>query len=59
MEALYHETRPDAMPCSRNITGARQIREENTVIVKLNDTTKTVGFGIVPLADYTKRYSIR
>lgn len=56
MEALYHGNQSDAMPCARNRAAARLLVEDNTVMVKLNDTARIAGYGVIPLADYVKRY---
>jgi L-alanine-DL-glutamate epimerase-like enolase superfamily enzyme len=56
MESVYHDSFPVAMPCSRNMAGARQQREDGEVLVKLNDTSRIAGYGVIPISEYAARY---
>jgi hypothetical protein len=56
MEQVYHDFAPIAMPCSRNMVGARQMRDDTTVVIRLSDTEKIVGYGVIPISEYAERY---
>jgi hypothetical protein len=56
MESVYHDFSPVAMPCSRNMVGARQMRDDTTVVIRLSDTEKIVGYGVIPISEYVERY---
>jgi L-alanine-DL-glutamate epimerase-like enolase superfamily enzyme len=53
---VYHDLIQVSMPCSRNLADARHLRDENAVLVRLNDTTRIVGYGVVPIVVYAERY---
>ncbi len=56
MDAVYHRIQRESMPCAINRADARQMVKDGEVLVKLNDTERTVGYGSLPIGLYAQRY---
>jgi hypothetical protein len=38
------------------MVGARQMRDDTTVVIRLSDTEKIVGYGVIHISEYVERY---
>jgi hypothetical protein len=56
MEALYHGTPMNTIPCARNRADARRFLDDNSVLVGLHNTERTMCWCALPISDYVRRH---